>query len=62
MIIQCTEKIIVGHLNINSIRNKCDALSFIIDTDTDILLISENKLDESSLSAQYRLTGFCTPI
>ena len=37
MKIQCPEKIIVGHLNINSIRNKFDALSFIIDTNIDIL-------------------------
>ena len=42
--IQCPEKIPVGHLNINSIRNKFDALSFIIDTNIDILFISETKL------------------
>ena len=47
MKIQCPEKIIVGHLNINSIRNKFDALSFIIDTNIDILLISNTKLDDS---------------
>ena len=41
MKIQCPEKIVIGHLNINSIRNKFDALSFIIDTNIDILLISE---------------------
>ena len=61
MKIQCSEKIIVGHLNINSIRNKFDALSFIIDTNIDILLISETKLDGSFASAQFRLKGFCTP-
>ena len=42
--IQCPEKIPVGHLNIDSIRNKFDALPFIIDTNIDILLISETKL------------------
>ena len=47
MKIQCPEKIIVRHLNINSIRNKFDALYFIIDTNIDILLISEAKLDDS---------------
>ena len=61
MKIQCPEKIIVGHFNINSIRNKFDALSFIIDTNIDILLISETKLDDSFSSAQFRLKGFCTP-
>ena len=58
---QCPEKIIVGHVNIDLIRNKFDALSFIIDTNIDILLISETKLDDSFFSAQVRLRGFCTP-
>ena len=61
MKIQCLEKIIVSHLNINSIRNKFDALSFIIDTNIDILLISGTKLNDSFSSAQFRLKGFCTP-
>ena len=61
MKIQCPEKMIVGHLNINSIRNKSDALSFIIDTNIDILLISETKLDDSFSSAQFRLKEFSTP-
>ena len=61
MKIQCPEKIIVCHLNINSIRNKFDALSFIIDTNIDILLISETKLGDSFSSPQFRLKGFCTP-
>ena len=61
MTIQCPEKVIAGHLNINSIRNKFDALSSIIDTYQDILLISEIKLDDSFLPAQFRLKGFCTP-
>ena len=46
MKIQSPEKIIVGHLSIYSIREKIDALSFIIDTNMDILLISETKLDD----------------
>ena len=61
MKIQCPEKIIVGHLNINSIRNKFDALSFIIDTNIDILLISETKLDDSFSSVQFRLKELLTP-
>ena len=58
---QCPEKITVGHLNINSIRKIFDALSFIIDTNIDILLISESKLDDSFSSAQFRLKGLFTP-
>ena len=57
---QCSENIIVGHLNINSIRNKFDALSLIIDTNIDVLFISETKLDDSFSSAQFRLKRFCT--
>ena len=61
MKIQCPEKILVDHVNINSARSKFHAPSFIIDTDVDILLISETKLDESFPSAKLRLKGFCTP-
>ena len=60
MNIQCLEKIIVGHLNINLTRNKFDALSFVIDTNINILLVSETKLDDSFLSIQFILKGFCT--
>ena len=38
------EKITVGHVNINSVRNNFDALSFIIDSSIDILFISDTKL------------------
>ena len=61
MKIQCPRKIIVGHLNISSIKNKFDAVSFITDTNIDILLISKTKLDDSFSSAQSRLKGFCAP-
>ena len=61
MKVQRPEKIIVGYLNMNSIGNKFDALSFTIDTNIDILLISEIELDDSFSSAQYRLKGFYTP-
>ena len=60
MNIQCPEKIIVQNLYINSIRKKSDVLSFIIDTNIDILLISEARLDDSFSSAQFRLKGFYT--
>ena len=47
------DKLIVGHLNINSIRNKFDALSLIVKNNVDILMISETKLDDSFLTAQF---------
>ena len=45
-------KIILRHFNINSLRNKFEALQFIINRNLDIL-ISETKLDDSFPSAQF---------
>ena len=39
----------------------CAVLSFIIDINIDIVLISETKLGASFTSDQFRLKGFCTP-
>ena len=61
MRIQCPEKLIVVHLNMNSIRNKFDSLSFIIDINIHIALFSENKPHDSFPSVKFRLKGFCTP-
>ena len=33
-------KLILGHLNINSVRNKSEALKYIIDNNIDLILIS----------------------
>ena len=54
-------KIIVGHLNINSLRNKFEALQFIINRNLDIILLSETKLDDSFPSAQFMLKNFAIP-
>ena len=47
------DRIIIAHLNINSIRNKLDALKTMIAGNIDILLISEAKLDESFPPSVY---------
>ena len=39
-------RIIIAHLNINSIRNKSEMLKEVISNKIDILLISETKLDD----------------
>ena len=54
-------KIIVGHLNINSLRNKFEALQFIINRNLDIILLSEIKLDDSFPSVQFILKNFGIP-
>ena len=54
-------KLVVGHLNINSIRNKFDNLKYIIDNSVDILLISETKLNETFPENQFIIHGFQPP-
>ena len=58
---QSSDKLILGHLNINSIRNKFEALKFIVDNNINIFLISETKLDNSFPSAQFLINGFSAP-
>ena len=55
------DKLILGHLNINSIRNKFDGLKFVIDNKINIFLISETKLDDWFTTAQFLIEGFGTP-
>ena len=59
--IQSPDKLILGHLNINSVRNKFEALTYIIDNNMDLLLISETKLDDSFPTAQFQMKGFSVP-
>ena len=46
-------KIVVGHLNINSIRNKFDFLAHQVKEIIDILMILEKKHDESFPPSQF---------
>ena len=59
--IQSPDILISGHLNINSVRNKFEALTYIIDNNINLLLISETKLDDSFPSAQFQMKGFSVP-
>ena len=56
-----TNRIIIGHLNINSIRNKFDDLRNLITQNVDILLISETKLDASFTPKQFYLENYSPP-
>ena len=56
-----SDKLILGHLNISSIRNKFEALKFIIDHNIDIFLISETKLDDSFPSVQFLIKSVSPP-
>ena len=55
------ERLIIGHLNINSLHNKFEPLKSIIQQNVDIIMISETKLDDSFPSNQFALEGFSSP-
>ena len=58
---QNVENIIIAHLNINSLRNKFDALVHIINGNVDILVVVETKLDQTFPENQFRINGFKKP-
>ena len=53
MEIRSPDKLILGRVSINSIRNKSDSLVYMLDKNVDIFLISVTKLDDSFPSAQF---------
>ena len=53
-------QVIVGYLNINSVRNKLDALREIISQNLDILMIAETTIDASFPTGQFTIEGFAT--
>ena len=55
------DKLIIGHLNINSIRNKLRCLCDIISNNIDILLISETKLNDSFPIGQFLMNDYHVP-
>ena len=50
-------KIILGHLNINSLRNKFESIADVIQGTFDIFILSETKIDESFHDKQFRLNN-----
>ena len=52
---------IIGHLNVNCIRNKFEMLSMSVVQYVDILMLSETKLDSTFLSIQSLINGFSVP-
>ena len=57
-----TDRIIIGHLNINSIRNKIHTLADIVSNKIDILLISETKIDDTFPNVQFLINSFFEPL
>ena len=52
------KNLIIGHLNINSVRNKFSSLQQTVLSKTDIVLLSETKIDDSFPDSQFFAEGF----
>ena len=48
-------KIIIGYLNINSVRNKFDAVKEIISQNLDVLMLAETKIDPTFPTGQFAI-------
>ena len=51
-------RLVIGHLNINSLPGKFDQLKVVIENNIDILIITENKIDSSFSSSQFMIESF----
>ena len=54
-------RVIIGHININSIRNKFEPLVSFINNNLHILMISETKIDDTFPDSQFLIKGFSVP-
>ena len=50
--------VIIGHLNINSVRNKFSCFKDLVIKETDICLLSETKIDDSFPNSQFFAEGY----
>ena len=50
--------VIIGHLNIHSIKNKFELLSFLIGGKVDIFLIMETKIYGTFPTSQFLMSGY----
>ena len=56
-----SNKLIFTHININSVRNKFGFPSTQVKGNTDVLMVSETKIDNSFLVGNFVVDGFSTP-
>ena len=52
------KNLIMGHININSLRNKFESIKPIISPNFYIFLVSETKLDESFSNNRFPISGY----
>ena len=55
------KNVIIGQLNINSLRNKFELLAEVIKGNLDILIITETKLDHKFPEKQFLIPGYRKP-
>ena len=53
-----SNRLVIAQLNVSSLRNKFTSLFTMIKDNTDILLISETKVDYSFPTAQFHIDGY----
>ena len=54
-------RLVIGHLNINSLRNKFESLKLLIKGNIDILVLTESKLDNTFPLQQFAIEGYSMP-
>ena len=54
------KKITIGHINVNSLRNKLISIEELIKSKLDIFLVSETKIDHSFPNQQFSIDGYKT--
>ena len=54
-------RLVLGHININSLAGKVEDLKELIQQNIDILLITETKLDECFPIQQFVINGYTCP-
>ena len=54
-------RLIIGQININSLRNKFESLNNLINGKIDILVVNETKIDPSFPDEQFAIKGYALP-
>ena len=56
-----SNKVIIGHINVNSLQNKFEFLAEMVQDKADLLMISETKLYSSFPNAQFYMKYYSKP-
>ena len=52
-----SERLIIAHININSVEHKFESIVSLVKNKVDIIMISETKIDESFPLSQFQIEG-----